>query len=222
MTRTRTIAIGGGVLLLAAAVAVVFAATRGTEEPARTAAPSETPSAVPSPTPSAAPKVVKQLRPFRIRLDGIATRPVANAPLFGRRQLGHGGRARPVARRAVVRLQRYLNEQFVSRRTRFTAKPVKTLLTLDAQRLLTTRSRVALGVGMDDVIGGTTHRARARALVLHRGRTIENVTIRYAATMTLTRKGGREQRWRQGGSVVMVYRQGAWRAALVDVRLVRG
>ena len=142
-----------------------------------------------------------------------------NAMLFG----GRPDARRPVVQRAgrsaVRTLERYLNAAFVAPKSRFTAGPLRPLLTQRAFAELTSQSRAALAARGPKFEGGRTGPAVARATVLYSRGDPLAVTLRYKAALR-TDTGDKSRRLVQQGTMVFVKAPNGWRADQVDVELI--
>jgi hypothetical protein len=202
-------------LVAAVATFLGYLALRG-GEPGTAPAPSPGATVTPSPTPIP----LAQPEPFAVKLRGIGVREMDNRWLF-RGKMGNTrrGAAKP-ARRAVAELRRYLNGALVTPGTRFTARPMRRLLTKPAEQLLRPRDRRALGVGVADYAGGRSRVVKARAVVLYDGRKAHAVTVTYRARLDVLLEGERRRRpLHQRGVMVFVPTAAGWRADMVEVRL---
>ena len=210
--RVRALLAAAVLLAIAGVVFAVLNLTRAQAPSVSQSAPP--PTATPSPTEPA----LTQPEPFRVSIRkarGVAT---DNALLFGRRPDERPKVAKQAARAAADALQRYLNAAFVSPKTRFTAAPIRTLLTPRAFDELGATDRRALGVGAPAIDGGKTGKAVARALVMYRHAKPVAVTLRYRAGMRAA-FGQRTQPLVQRGTLVFVRVDKGWRADMAEVRL---
>lgn len=214
-TRRSRITIGVAVLVVAGGL---FALVRaGSNDPTATAMPPPSPTEVASATPSPKPRAPRP-EPFRVKLAKVEGQSLRSSNLFGRGPDNRPKAAKKAAKKATGALQRYLNAAFVNEKSRFTAKPIKRLLTTKAFDQLPRRQRKALGLKGPAYDGARTRKARAVATVLHLGDRVHGVTLEYTASMKIIRKGvGRPLH--QTGTMVFVRGPQGWRADSIDVRL---
>ncbi len=196
-------------LLVAVAGAVLLARVL-----VRPGAPVAAPTPTASPTPTGAAS-----QPFKVKLRSVRGEPIDDENLFGRQPDVRRDVETRAARAATQALARYLNAAFVADNTRFTAAPLRPLLTAEALRSLRGADRRALGQGGPRSASGDKSRARASAVVVYRGAQAYAVTLRYTAKMRMT-SGSRRGPLTQSGVMVFVPGRTGWRADMVDVRLV--
>lgn len=215
-----------GLVVLAAAAGVFFAvrALNSDSPPPQSVAPSIAPStsASASASPSAEPTAaaVAQPKPFKVRIRAVRGEVLDSSNMYGRRPDVRVKNIRMSVRRAARALERYLNTQFVAPNTRQTQRPIRALLSGDAQKQLTPRDRRALGMGKPRIEGGRTIAANTVAIALYEGSRPYAVTLRYTARMQVVVAGGGKQRLSQSGTMVLrPTAQGPWRADMVDVSL---
>lgn len=180
-----------------------------------TVVPSPTPTVTPSPTPPPPP----QPEPFTVEIRSIRAQTMGNGRIFNRPD---GKRTKAVGRtgrRAVRALERYLNAAFVDPTTRFTEDAFDGVFTPRAAETMRKRDRKALGVDLPPIVGGTTRKATARAIVLHRGGSVYAVTVKFRAAMDVLLAGADPQRLQQRGSMVFIRTANGWRADMADVQL---
>ena len=211
-----------GLAVLAAAAGLFFAvrAVSDSPPPPQAVAPSTSPSV--AATPSAAPTAaaVAQPRPFKVRIRAVRGEVMDSSNMYGRRPDVRARNIRMSVRRAARALERYLNTQFVGPTTRQSARPIRALLSGDAQKRLTPRDRRALGMGKPRIDGGRTIAANAVAVALYEGSRPYAVALRYTARMQVVVAGGQKQRLAQSGTMVLrPTADGPWRADMVDVSL---
>lgn len=201
---------------------VVLAAAAGLFFGVRALSSSSSPAAAPSPTASAEPREPKvvQPRPFKVRIRSVRGEVLDSSNMYGRRPDVRVKNIRLSTRRAARALERYLNTQFVARKTRQSRGPMRALLSGEAQRQLTPRDRKALGLGGPRIAGGRSIAANATAVALYEGTQAYAVTLRYTARMNVDLASGKAKRLSQSGVMVLrPTRAGPWRADMVDVSL---
>ena len=203
-------------LVGAAAIATVFAVRfliGGDGQPVAVATPSAPASAAPTAQPPEQPTA------FKIKITNTKSQTMGNGRIYGRAKGTRTKAVRTASRAAVKELARHLTHEFVRPKTRFTAAPARRLLSWRAEDVLRRRQRSALGVGAPDIDGGRTGRAKARTIVLHDGREVFAVTVKYDARMKVDVGRGKRRLLRQRGSMVFVPTKSGWRAEMVDVTL---
>lgn len=210
--RRPQVLIGLAVVVAAAGMFFLVRAMSGGEEPA--AAPS--PSASPSPSPS--PEPIPQAKAFSVKVAAARGQSLDSTNMYGRTGSAKPGLAKGATARAAKVLERYLNRQFVVPKTRFSAKPLAGLLSVQARKGLTKNARAALGVAKLKPLGGSAGKATVRSVVLHRGNTAVSVTMRYRATIDVI-LSEKPQKLVQRGTMVFAPTKKGWRADMVDVHL---
>lgn len=178
------------------------------------------PAAAPSPSEASSPATpdVAQPRPFKVEVTKSRGVAIDNSNLYGRKAPAQPAVVKAATQRAVAQLERYLNSQFISGEARFSTKPLRKLLTLEAFKGLTKADRAALGVASLKPRGGGTSTAKARSVVLHLGNDAYGVTLNYRAKVELL-LDSKPQALIQEGTMVFASGKAGWRADMVDVRL---
>ena len=174
----------------------------------------------PSPSPSPSPTPAPDSEPFEVELTRTRVDTMGNGRIFGRNAGNTQRGTTAAAKEALEELATYLDAQFLDSDSRFTAAPMKALLTSRAEQELGRRDRRALGA--DSRRDGPTRagEAVARARVLYDGRTAHAVALTYRAAVTLRSEDSEDDtRLVQSGTMVFVPAPGGWRADVVDVRL---
>lgn len=212
--RRSHLLIGVAVLLAAVSLFLVSRSPRAAQ-PAAAPAPAEV-----TPFASPAPEKVAQPRPFKVKIVKARGVRTVSSNLYGRRAPAEPKVVKSAAANAGRTLERYLNAEFVNKRSRFTAKPVRKLLTPQAYKSLRKSQRAALGVASLKVLGGTNGKARARAIVMHRGGTAYAVTMKYRATIKLI-LDTKPRPLVQTGTIVFTRGNRGWRGDMVEINLSR-
>lgn len=210
-------------LVVLAAAAGLFLAVRALSSPsAPIAAPTASPTVTSTPSPEPRQAAVRQPKRFQVRIRAVRGMALDSSNMYGRRPDVRVKNIRLSVRRAARALERYLNTQFVAPKTRQTARPIRALLSGDAQKRLTPRDRRALGMGKPRITGGRTIAANTTAVALYEGTRAYAVTLRYTARMDVVLPNGTTQRLSQSGTMVLQpTKAGPWRADMVDVSLAR-
>ena len=203
-----------GLAVVVAAVGLFFLvrALSGDEEPI--AAPS--PSASPSPSPEPA-----EAKAFTVTLLKARGRALDSTNMYGRTPEPRPTVVKAAAASAIKVLEAYLDQEFVAPKTRFTAAPLRLLLTGEARKQLAPADRAALGVSKLSkvkMVGGGKGKASVRAMVLHEGDDAHSVTLTYRATIPLI-FDVKPQPLVQEGTMVFALTGAGWRADMIDVRL---
>ena len=215
-----------GLVVLATAVGL-FLAVRAMSSPppplaAPTASPTVSEASGASETEEPGRPAVRQPKRFKVRIRAVRGLALDSSNMYGRRPDVRVKNIRLSVRRAARALERYLNTQFVAPKTRQTARPIRALLSGDAQKRLTPRDRRALGMGRPRITGGRTIAANTTAVALYEGTQAYAVTLRYTARMDVVLPNGETQRLSQSGTMVLQpTKAGPWRADMVDVSLAR-
>lgn len=186
-----------------------------------TPTPSPTPTSPPTPAPTPATEPPPPPSPVRIRLGAVKAIGSDNAILFDARERRPEQRAaRRAAQAATTRLERYVSEAFVHRRTRTTATPFRSFLDGDARVTAFRAAKRALGRLSPRIQDVEPLRGRANATVLMDGAHAVNVALRYKAV--LEGRGARDQRVAivQRGTAVLAKPAQTWRAEALNVNLI--
>ncbi|HWB71286.1 MAG TPA: hypothetical protein VG452_03645 [Egibacteraceae bacterium] len=191
-------------VVAAALCAAALAACRGAPGPG--AAPGSQPSA--------------PLQPFRLLIASIDAQTMGSGAILGApADLLNPEAVRIATEASRAALEGYLNAQFVTADTRFSAAPVDGLLGPRAAALLDDTARRGLGVVDLPVLGGVTRHAIAHAVVLVEGPAAYAVTLSYEAVLEVTLGDGGSGPVVQRGSMTFVPIGGGYRAEAVDVTL---
>lgn len=196
------------VVLAAVGLFFLVRAMSGASEPAAAPSPSE---AAPSPE-------LAQAQPFKVEVTKSRGVAIDSSNLYGRKAPAQPAVVKRATQRAVAQLERYLNSQFISGGARFSAAPIRNLLTLEAFKGLSKADRAALGVASLKPLGGGNSKAKARSVVLHLGNDAYGVTLKYRAKVKLI-LDSKPQPLIQEGTMVFTPGKKEWLADMVDVRL---
>ncbi|MPZ72723.1 MAG: hypothetical protein GEU74_05740 [Nitriliruptorales bacterium] len=205
-------------IAVVALAAVVLAVRLSGDRDQPAAAPIPAPTA--SPTTASTPQPTPQPGPFKVTLRGVKEQPLDRSNMYGRKPGTRRKLARQSAGKAVNLLERYLNTVFARPTTRSKPQVLKTVLTRRARRELRPRDRAALGVRGPAIAGGRKPRAVARVTVLHDGRRVSAMTLRFRAAMKVVTATGKRTALRQRGVFVLMRPDKQWRIDMIDVELV--
>jgi hypothetical protein len=194
-------------LVAATAIALLLTSTAPTPAPA--------PPSTPAPTVTPASPSV----PFDLAMEVADVTAMDDDGLFGLKATIPQGAADTATQEITDVLERYLDAEFVTPETRFSAQPLSDLLSRNALDALSDDDLAGLGVLGISVRQVRAERAVSTARVLTSGSDVALVTVRYAATAWVVTDDGASVPLHQRAEMVFVPQDGGWRAEAVDATL---